>query len=196
MADELEDGGPGAPATRVSHIKKRALKNKALAISFNEKDLRDYVTGFHKRKKKRRKEGHKQQEEAARRKRIELRQKRRLEDVFYIEEGAPPAAEEIEEDDEGGEESEPVASVSGTMMYDHGDLKVTVTTSEISREDDDSGTKETMPSTIPRPIVVKKKNQKLPVSKKPSFKKSSKRKTRAKPQSKRDKRKAKLPSHK
>ncbi|CAL1372683.1 unnamed protein product [Linum trigynum] len=196
MADEIEDGGLQASATRVSHIKKRALKNKSLAISFNEKDLRDYVTGFHKRKKKRRKEAHKQQEEAARRKRIELRQKRRLEDEFHMDEGAPPVDEVIEEDDEGAEESEPVASVSGTTMYDHGDLKVTVTTSEISREDDDSGPNETTPSAIAKPIIIKKKNQKLPVSKKPSFKRSSKRKTRAKPQTKRDKRKAKLPSWK
>jgi len=41
------------------HIRKRALKNKALSVKFNEKDLRDYVTGFHKRKKKRRKEANK-----------------------------------------------------------------------------------------------------------------------------------------
>lgn len=37
--------------------------------------IRDYVTGFHKRKKKRRKEAEKQQEEAMRRKRIEARKK-------------------------------------------------------------------------------------------------------------------------
>lgn len=37
--------------------------------------VRDFVTGFHKRKKKRRKEAQKQQEEAMRRKRIEARKK-------------------------------------------------------------------------------------------------------------------------
>jgi len=58
---------------KTGHVKKRALKNKALAISFDEKDLKDYVTGFHKRKKKRRKEANKQQEEALRRKRNEER---------------------------------------------------------------------------------------------------------------------------
>ena len=58
-----------------AHLKKRALKNKALGISFDEKDLKDYVTGFHKRKKKRRKEAQKQQNEALRRKRSEERKK-------------------------------------------------------------------------------------------------------------------------
>jgi len=58
-----------------THLKKRALKNKALGITFNEKDLKDYVTGFHKRKKKRRKEAQKQQDEALRRKRSEERKK-------------------------------------------------------------------------------------------------------------------------
>lgn len=57
------------------HLKKRALKNKALGITFDEKDLKDYVTGFHKRKKKRRKEAQKQQQEALRRKRNEERKK-------------------------------------------------------------------------------------------------------------------------
>lgn len=40
--------------------------------------VRDFVTGFHKRKKKRRKEAQKQQEEAMRRKRIEARKKVRI----------------------------------------------------------------------------------------------------------------------
>ena len=35
--------GPGS-----RHVKKRVLKNKDLAIGFNEKDLRDYVIEFHK----------------------------------------------------------------------------------------------------------------------------------------------------
>lgn len=109
-ADPEEAGRVQAP-TKGPHITKRALKNKSLAVSFNEKDLklvdktpplfsvgsvfmfnfelflrilvtwvlsfsiRDYVTGFHKRKKKRRKEANKQQEAALRRKRIEQRKK-------------------------------------------------------------------------------------------------------------------------
>ncbi|KAF5186533.1 ribosomal RNA-processing protein 17-like, partial [Thalictrum thalictroides] len=55
------------------HIKKRALKNKALAISFNDKDLKDFVGGFHKRKKKRRKEAQQQIKAKDRLKRIEKR---------------------------------------------------------------------------------------------------------------------------
>ncbi|KAL6538633.1 hypothetical protein OROGR_012621 [Orobanche gracilis] len=70
-----EDGESGPLHTRVRHIKKRALKNKSLSVSFDEKDLKDYVTGFHKRKKKRRKEAMQKQEEAERRKRIEQRKK-------------------------------------------------------------------------------------------------------------------------
>lgn len=58
-----------------AQLKKRALKNKALGITFNEKDLNDYVTGFHKRKKKRRKEAQKQQNEALRRKRNDERKR-------------------------------------------------------------------------------------------------------------------------
>jgi ribosomal RNA-processing protein 17 len=60
---------------KTGHVKKRALKNKALGITFDEKDLKDFVTGFHKRKKKRRKVAQKQQEDAKRRKRNEERLK-------------------------------------------------------------------------------------------------------------------------
>ncbi|CAN1149715.1 hypothetical protein LINPERHAP2_LOCUS17167 [Linum perenne] len=187
MADELEDGAPG---NRVLHIKKRSLRNKSLAVSFNEKDLKDYVNGFHKRKKKRRKEAHKQQDEALRRKRIELRKKRRLEDGVYPNEGAEQASEEgvkddVDDDDAG--DTQPTSSVAGTTMYDNGDLKVTVTTSEISREVDNEPQE-----SLARATVLPKKNQKLSVSKRqPSFKKSSNRKPRVKTQTKRDKRKAK-----
>uniref|UniRef100_A0A2C9U9S7 Ribosomal RNA-processing protein 17 n=1 Tax=Manihot esculenta TaxID=3983 RepID=A0A2C9U9S7_MANES len=103
---------PQLPPIRAPHIKKRALKNKALAVSFNEKDLRDYVTGFHKRKKKRRKEAQKQQEEALRRKRIEDRKKRRLERELVLYGEAPPASGDGDGYSEDGEESDPIASVS------------------------------------------------------------------------------------
>ncbi|EMS67037.1 hypothetical protein TRIUR3_33451 [Triticum urartu] len=59
------------------HINKRALKNKALSISLDNKALKDFVTGFHKRKKKRRKEAQRITQEKDRRKRIEARKKRR-----------------------------------------------------------------------------------------------------------------------
>ena len=74
-AMEVEDESGQTPRIRGRHIKKRALKNKALTVSFDEKDLKDFVTGFHKRKKKRRKEAQQQLEEAHRRKRIEARKK-------------------------------------------------------------------------------------------------------------------------
>ncbi|XP_044497290.1 nucleolar protein 12-like [Mangifera indica] len=64
---------------RGRHMKKRALKNKALSVSFDEKGLKDYVTGFRKRKKKRRQVAEKKQEEANRLKRHQERKKRRLE---------------------------------------------------------------------------------------------------------------------
>ncbi|XP_039052834.1 uncharacterized protein LOC120194654 [Hibiscus syriacus] len=71
MEEEYEGEAPVQPSKpRGRHIKKRATKNKALSVSFNEKDLRDYVTGFHKRKKKRRKEAQKKQEQAERRKKV------------------------------------------------------------------------------------------------------------------------------
>ncbi|OMO65097.1 Calmodulin binding protein-like protein [Corchorus olitorius] len=140
MEEEYEEAG-GVPLQvskpRGRHIKKRALKNKALSVSFNEKDLRDYVTGFHKRKKKRRKEAQKQQEEAERRKRIEQRKKRKLEKEFVLFGGAPPSTEagpDGSDENNEDEEREPTASVSGTTMYDNGNMTVTVTTSEITRE--------------------------------------------------------------
>ncbi|MFS8012151.1 putative nucleolar protein [Helianthus anomalus] len=128
------------------HIKKRALKNKALSISLDGKGLRDFVTGFHKRKKKRRKEAQNQQQEALRRKRIELRKKRKLDREYALYGGAPPdpegesnkndEVEDDEQDNNNDEEEENPTSVSGTKVYDTGNGKVMVTTSEISREDD------------------------------------------------------------
>ncbi|KDP20891.1 hypothetical protein JCGZ_21362 [Jatropha curcas] len=189
MEGQIEEAEPQLPAVRARHINKRALKNKALAVSFNEKDLRDYVTGFHKRKKKRRKEAQKQQEEALRRKRIEQRKKRKLEREFALYGGAPPASDESAEFHKDGEETEPTASVNGTMEYDNGDMKVTVTTSEISREDKDLGSEKTL-TAVPILTGVDKKHN-LGVSKKKSFKKASKHKSQSKPHNKRDKKKAK-----
>ena len=47
------------------------------------REIRDFVTGFHKRKKKRRKEAQKQQEESLRRKRIEARKKVRIKPLLF-----------------------------------------------------------------------------------------------------------------
>lgn len=43
MEDEAEEQAIPAPRSRGLHIKKRALKNKGLSISFDEKDLRYYL---------------------------------------------------------------------------------------------------------------------------------------------------------
>ncbi|KAH7545919.1 hypothetical protein FEM48_Zijuj01G0145300 [Ziziphus jujuba var. spinosa] len=211
MADEGEEEQPivGQQA-RGRHIKKRALKNKALSVTFDEKDLRNYVTGFHKRKKKRRKEAQKKQEEAQRRKRIEDRKKRKLERELVIYGGAPPAngsasdGSDVPEEDEDGE---PLASISGissnmqstlletwTTTYDNGDTKVTVMTSEISHEEEIYPNEKTGTTTVPKLIGAVREHN-LPVKKKP-FKRVTKHKSRPKPQSKREKRKRKNKSKK
>uniref|UniRef100_A0A6N2KXL5 Ribosomal RNA-processing protein 17 n=1 Tax=Salix viminalis TaxID=40686 RepID=A0A6N2KXL5_SALVM len=190
MGAEIEDNGAiQIPPTRAGHIKKRALKNKAVSVSFNEKDLKDYVTGFHKRKKKRRKEAVKQQEEKLRIKRIVARKQRKLEKELALHGGAPPATNESDDYEEDHEESEPIASVNGTTKYDNGDMHVTVTTTEISREDKDGPSEKTQ-AAVPR-LIEADKTHKLSVSKKKSFKKVPKHKSRSKPQNKRDKKKGK-----
>ncbi|KAL3615054.1 hypothetical protein CASFOL_040715 [Castilleja foliolosa] len=197
-AAAAEDGGEGSVHVRAHHIKKRALKNKSLAVSFSEKDLKDYVTGFHKRKKKRRKEAMQQQEEAERRKRIEQRKKRKLErDSVYGEAAAPDSVmdDDAKNDDEHehDDDTELVPSVSGTMMYDNGDMQVTVTTSEIAREEEepvDEGETEGVEAS-------EKSKKKIPVVKKKKLiKRVQKKRPRPKQQNKRDKRKSKTQSRK
>lgn len=197
MEEHIEEETLQVPKVRGRHIKKRALKNKALSVSFDEKDLKDYVTGFHKRKKKRRKEAEKNQEEAQRRKRLEERKKRRLEREIVLYGGAPTPTDsapvEGEEYCEDDEEREPVAPIAGTTMYDNGDLEVTVTTSEISHEAENLPSEKT-PAAVPHFIGVDKKHQ-IPVSKCKSFKKVAKQKSQ-KPQSKRNKKKGKKKNQK
>ncbi|KAL1562714.1 nucleolar protein 12-like [Salvia divinorum] len=181
----------GAPL-RTRHIKKRALRNKSLSVSFDEKDLKDFVGGFHKRKKKRRKEALQQQEEAGRRKRIELRKKRKLEREFVMSGGVPvdPSAvtEKSDEEDEQDEDSEPVASVSGTMMYGNDDVQVIVTTSEISRDEVLPADKSEVERT-PSVHASETGKQKTPVVRKKQPKKAPMKRSRPKIQRKRDKRK-------
>ncbi|KAK8642149.1 hypothetical protein V6N13_011506 [Hibiscus sabdariffa] len=164
MEEEYEGEAPVLPSKpRARHIKKRALKNKALSVSFNEKDLRGYVTGFHKRKKKRRKEAQKKQEQAERRK--------------------------FDENNEDDEEREPTASVSGTTKYDGENMTVTVIMSEISREEE-GFTGERTQMAMPRPVGDRvDRKQALHVSKSKPFKKVAKH--RSKPPSKRDRNKGK-----
>ncbi|CAH9130907.1 unnamed protein product [Cuscuta epithymum] len=199
----LEEEGEQVPRGR--HIKKRALRNKSLSVSFDEKDLQEFVTGFHKRKKKRRKEAQQKIHEADRRKRIESRKKRRLERQMVTNGGVLPdyGAQPIEHEEDGDEDDEddigsdfPKAHVSGTTMYDNGDVQVTVTTSEISRGQEDLPVLTSPPAPYEPSCETKDaKRKKTTVSKKKPMKKVSKRKSRARPQSKRDKRKkGKMPN--
>ena len=82
----------------------------------------------------------------------------------------------------------------GTTKYDNGNMQVTVTTSEISREDED-GHSEKAQATVPR-LNESGKLHKLSVSKKKPFKKVLKHKSRSKPQNKRDKKKGKTQTKK
>ncbi|XP_010476032.1 PREDICTED: ribosomal RNA-processing protein 17 [Camelina sativa] len=182
MKGDLGDEEPGSLATlptRGRHIGKRALRNKSLTVSFDEKDLKDFVTGFHKRKKKRRKEAQKQQEEAMRRKRIEARKKRKLEELMVSGQGEDNENGEAEDDEEDAEdeESEPdaSASASGTTMYDTGELKVTVTTSEISCEEEEPVRREKTQSTESGSTVRASSKQPVPVRKSKPMKQSRKR---------------------
>ncbi|KAE9597135.1 hypothetical protein Lal_00007452 [Lupinus albus] len=165
------------------HRKKRALKNKGLSVTFNEKDLNDYVTGFHKRKKKRRKEAHKQQEVKLRRKRTEQRKKRKLERELVHGGGVIPTSDEPEND-----EIEAVESIAGTKTYENADLKVTVVTSEISPEEEFHPNERKEPALPVQPVVADKK-QVVPISNRKPFKKAVKHWSRPKPASKRDKKK-------
>ncbi|OIV93177.1 hypothetical protein TanjilG_20839 [Lupinus angustifolius] len=172
------------PKAARQHRKKRALKNKGLSVTFNEKDLNDYVTGFHKRKKKRRKEAQKQQEDALRRKRTEQRKKRKLERELVQGGGVIPTADEPEND----EAEAVVESIAETKTYENADLKVTVVTSEISPEEE-SYPNERKEPTLPIQPVVADKKQVVPINNRKPFKKAVKHWSRPKPASKRDKKK-------
>ncbi|KAJ8761502.1 hypothetical protein K2173_001636 [Erythroxylum novogranatense] len=194
MDGDTEEGASQLPPTRVRHIKKRALKNKALHVSFDEKDLRNYVTGFHKRKKKRRKEAQKQQEEAFRRKRIELRKQRKLERDLALNGGVLPSdvatPDESNDHQEDDKECELGASINGTTIYDTGNMEVMVTTSEITGEAD-GVPREKMQAAVSSKSLGANNKHCLVVSKKLSFKKVSKQKSQSKTHKKRNRKKGK-----
>ncbi|KAK9097903.1 hypothetical protein Syun_024948 [Stephania yunnanensis] len=116
---EGEEEETQIPKASSRHIKKRALRNKSLTISFNEKDLRDYVTGFHKRKKKRRKEAQQQLAEKERLRRIERRKKVKAEREYVMYGGAPQVNNNPEHHENGGEtedeETEEAEPISGPI---------------------------------------------------------------------------------
>ncbi|KAM1045962.1 hypothetical protein EV1_036464 [Malus domestica] len=174
-------GGKGRRDPLSRHIKKRALKNKALVVTFNEKELSDFVSGFPKRKKKRRKEAEKKQGEALRRKRLELRKKV---GIYGSADEVDEGVEEHEDDEisetsgaanpccrspynvyfslptrlpallglRGSGSCENIYELIGestlgfymsTTTYDNGEMKVTVTTHEIFREEESDRDKKT-----------------------------------------------------
>ncbi|MQL82883.1 hypothetical protein Taro_015362 [Colocasia esculenta] len=168
---------PATPTVRGRHVNKRALKNKGLSVGFDEKDLKDFVTGFHKRKKKRRKIAQKQLQEKERLQRIEARKKRKLEREIALYGGALPA-EEYPETGSGNKEDEDdlehgdlgkTQFVSGTKTYESNGMSITVTTSELSREEENLSVKHH----IPKLSAEVEKSRHLPPKKQP-FKKASK----------------------
>ncbi|GJN31485.1 hypothetical protein PR202_gb19890 [Eleusine coracana subsp. coracana] len=164
------------------HIKKRSLKNKALSVTLDEKALRDFVTGFHKRKKKRRKEAQKILQEKERKKKIQAR-KRRKEEKEIAMYGRVLSADNADGDElenEGvGDDGEEMETADASLS--DGGTRITVTTSEITRDDDDFGPRPVGPvstgHTNTNPRVSSKKNSSLGVKKKPqkrTFKSKSK----------------------
>ncbi|THU63353.1 hypothetical protein C4D60_Mb01t14890 [Musa balbisiana] len=188
--DDFDEGvvvGQLSTVTVPKHIKKRALKNKALTVGFNDKELRhshpnqtisfnkhlcgrDFVTGFHKRKKKRRKEAQRQLQEKDRLKRIEARKKRKQERemalygrVLSSENSLAAVSEPDNAGDSEQDNQDMMASVSETKMYEDEDTTITVTTSAISHEEDDFN----QTNVIPMVGNKAEKRQVLDVKKKP-----------------------------
>ncbi|CAL4914415.1 unnamed protein product [Urochloa decumbens] len=168
------------------HINKRALKNKALSVTLDKKALKDFVTGFHKRKKKRRKEAQKVLQEKERKKRIEARKRRKQEKEIALygrvlsSDDAGLENEDIVDDGEDIENDEPLSEIK---TYEDDATRITVTTSEITPEDDDIEPR-TVGSvsasyTNKNPSSVVKKNSSLGVKKKPQ-KRTFKNKSKAK----------------
>ncbi|CAN6289433.1 unnamed protein product [Urochloa humidicola] len=168
------------------HIKKRSLKNKALSVTLDKKALKDFVTGFHKRKKKRRKEAQKVLQEKERKKRIEARKRRKQEKEIALygrvlsSDDAGLENEDIGDDGEEVENDEPLSEIK---TYEDDVTRITVTTSEITPEDDDNGPRTVGPVsasyTNKNPSSVAKKNSSLGVKKKPQ-KRTFKNKSKAK----------------
>ncbi|PAN51942.1 hypothetical protein PAHAL_9G631700 [Panicum hallii] len=170
------------------HINKRSLKNKALSVTLDKKALRDFVTGFHKRKKKRRKEAQKVLQEKERKKRIEERKRRKQEKEIALYGrvlSSDDAGLENEDIGDDGEEVENDETLSEIKTYEDDATRITVTTSEITPEDDDIGPRTvgsmSMSYTNKNPSSVAKKNSSLGVKKKPqkrTFKNKSKSKAK------------------
>ncbi|KAL6902100.1 hypothetical protein ACP4OV_004976 [Aristida adscensionis] len=181
--EEAEDVVVGQMPTVMvpKHIKKRSLKNKALSVTLDKKALKDFVTGFHKRKKKRRKEAQRILQEKDRKKRIEERKRRKQEKEIALYgrvlslDNADGSGSENEGTGHDGEEMETDDNVSASLSeiktYEDDGTRIIVTTSEITREDDDPSPKPVgLVSTSyanKNPSSATKKNSSLGVKKKP-----------------------------
>lgn len=148
------------------HINKKSLRNRSLSITFDEKNLRDFVTGFQKRKDKRRKEAQKQLHEKERQMRIMARKKRKEAKESALR-GQLKEPDSDAEQDVGGDAKEngptTVAAVSETKTYENTNTTITVTTSELFNENEDLEPV----NTIPKLSNKLEKNHKLPVTRKP-----------------------------
>lgn len=170
------------------HINKRSLKNKALSVTLDKKALKDFVTGFHKRKKKRRKEAQKILQEKERRKKIQERKRRKEEKEIALygrvlsSDNDDGAGLENEEDiGNDGDEMKNDESLSEIKTYEDDGTRIVVTTSEITGEDDDIDPKSVGPVvanyTNKNPSLVAKRKNSLGVKKRPlkrTFKNRSK----------------------
>ncbi|XP_020571270.1 ribosomal RNA-processing protein 17 [Phalaenopsis equestris] len=147
------------------HINKKSLRNRGLSIAFDEKNLRDFITGFQKRKDKRRKEAQKQLHEKERQMRIMARKKRKEAKELALKGQLKEPDSDLEQDAENDAEdgSTTIPSVSATKTYENTNTTITVTTSEIVNEND---------GLEPVDTVAKlgnklEKNHKLPVKRRP-----------------------------
>ncbi|XBH84709.1 hypothetical protein VPH35_072816 [Triticum aestivum] len=118
------------------HINKRALKNKALSVSLDKKALKDFVTGFHKRKKKRRKEAQRITQEKDRRKRIEARKMRKQEKEIALY-GKVVSSENVDGEDGDGDGDGMDAAAPEIKTYEDGGTRITVVTCEITHGEED-----------------------------------------------------------
>ncbi|CAD6271388.1 unnamed protein product [Miscanthus lutarioriparius] len=190
-SEEEEDVVVGQMPTVMvpKHINKRALKNKALSVTLDKKALRDFVTGFHKRKKKRRKEAQKILQEKERKKKIQDRKRRKEEKEIALygkvlsSDNNDGAGLENEDNGDDGEDMENDEPLSEIKTYEDDGTRIIVTTSEITPGDNDISLKTVGPVatsyTNKNPSSFAKKNNSLGVKKKPQ-KRTFKRKNKAK----------------
>eukprot|EP00899_Mesostigma_viride_P015636 jgi/Mesvir1/24073/Mv10795-RA.1 len=88
------------------HIAKRARRNKGCVITFDEKDRKEFVNGFHKRKQLRRKFAENQQKEKKRRIRLQERKERREALKEALAKGSENLGEDATAEGEGDDDED------------------------------------------------------------------------------------------